>query len=112
VHTQTVARRPEMLTAEDYRQQIGDGVRNASDDLGATTDWFDEITRTPVSHVHNLTIRGGDSKTNYLASVNYNKAEGIFLKSDNEEFTTRADINHNLLDGLVNLNLGLLTRNR
>jgi TonB-dependent starch-binding outer membrane protein SusC len=110
-HTQTIARQLDMLTADDYRQQIADGIRDASDDLGATTNWLDEITHTPISHVHNLTIRGGNMNTNYLASVNYNGTQGIFLKSDKQTFTARTDINHSMFDGLIKVNLGILSRN-
>ena len=28
----------------------------------ADTDWIDEISRTPVSHVHNLSLMGGNFK--------------------------------------------------
>jgi TonB-linked SusC/RagA family outer membrane protein len=109
--TQTISRKLDMLTAEDYRQQITQGTRLASDDLGASTNWLDKITQTPISQVHNLTIRGGNTNTNYLATVNYNDNEGIFLKTDKQTFTARTDVNHTLFDGLIKLNLGLISRN-
>ncbi len=34
-------------------------------DQGASTDWLKEVTRTPFSQDHNLTIRGGNATTNY-----------------------------------------------
>ncbi len=111
VSSQQIVNKLDVLTAADYRRQISEGVRLASDDLGADTNWLDEITRTPLSHVHNLTFRGGDSKTNYLASVTYNSTEGIFEKSNKETFTARTDVNHSLFDGLIQVNLGLISRN-
>ncbi|WP_321370022.1 TonB-dependent receptor [uncultured Draconibacterium sp.] len=111
ISTQQIAQKAEMLTAADYRQQIADGIRDASDDLGANTDWIDEITQTPFSHVHNLTFRGGNNKTNYLASLNYNDTEGIFLKTGKKTFTARTDINHSMFDDLIKFNLGILSRN-
>ncbi|MVT09779.1 SusC/RagA family TonB-linked outer membrane protein [Chitinophaga sp. ysch24] len=108
VSTQTIARKPEMLTAADYRKQIADGTRDASWDLGSNTDWLKEMTQTPITHVHNLTFRGGNSKTNYLANVNYRSLEGIFKKSDNRTFTGRVDINHSMLDDKLRINLGIL----
>ncbi|WEK35026.1 MAG: SusC/RagA family TonB-linked outer membrane protein [Candidatus Pseudobacter hemicellulosilyticus] len=107
--TQTIARRPELLTADDYRQQIADGLRDATWDKGGSTDWLDEITRTPISQVHNISFRGGNSKTNYLANANYRQFEGIFLKSDNRTFTGRLDINHSMLDDKLKLNLGIIS---
>lgn len=108
--TQMIARKLEMSTAADIRNQIADGYRSPSDDLGFSTDWLEEITRTPLSHSHNLTIRGGNHQTNFLASANYKSTEGIFLKSDNRISNIRADINHLLFDGKVRININATTR--
>lgn len=111
VSVQTIAKKLDMLTAGDYRKQIADGTRDASWDLGASTDWMKEMTRTPVSNVHNLTFRGGNSKTNYLANLNYRNLQGIFLKSDNQTFTGRLDINHSMFDDMLKVNIGILNSN-
>jgi TonB-linked SusC/RagA family outer membrane protein len=110
ISTQTIARKPNMLTAADYREQIKAGTREASWDLGANTDWLKEISQTPVTHINNLTFRGGNSKTNYLASVNYRYLEGIFKKSDNITFTGRIDVNHSMLNDKLKINLSLLNQ--
>jgi TonB-linked SusC/RagA family outer membrane protein len=104
--TQRIARRPEMLTAAEYRQKLAEGV--AFTDQGSDTDWIQAISQKPLIHVHNLTFRGGNATTNYLVSGNYRYFEGIFQKSDNRTFTGRADINHNMFDGRLKFNLGLL----
>lgn len=104
--TQRIARRPEVLTADEYRQKITDGVGFTNQ--GGSTDWLKAISQNPLTHVHNLTFRGGNAQTNYLVSGNYRALEGILQKSDNRTFTGRADINHNMFDGRVKLNLGLL----
>ena len=111
VSTQVIARKMNMLTAADYREQIKEGIRDASWDLGSNTDWLKAMSRTPVSDVHNITFRGGNSKTNYLLSVNYRALQGIFLKSDNTTFTGRADINHSMLNDKLKLNLGMINQN-
>ena len=104
--TQRIARRPEVLTADEYRQKIAEGVK--FDDQKSSTDWLEAISQHPLTHVHNLTFRGGNAQTNYLVSGNYRSLEGIIQKSDNRTFTGRADINHNMFEGRVKLNLGLL----
>lgn len=109
--TENIARKMDMLTADDYRKQIEEGTRDGSYDLGASTDWLDEITRTPLTHVHNLTLRGGNNKTNYLASANYRALQGIFRKSDNNTFTGRVDVNHYMLDDKLKINVGILNNN-
>lgn len=109
VSTQTLARKLNMLTAADYRQQIAAGERSATLDLGSSTDWLKEISQTPVTHVHNLTFRGGNSTTNYLANINYRLLEGVFLKSNNNTFTGRVDINHNMASNKLKFNFGVIS---
>lgn len=106
VSTQRIARRPEFLTADEYRQKIADGV--AFTDLKGNTDWLDAISQKPFIQVHNITFRGGNAQTNYLVSGNYRGLQGIFQKSDNRTFTGRADVNHNMFEGRIKLNLGIL----
>ena len=36
-------------------------------------NWFDEVTRTGIITDHQINIRGGGSKTNFMASATYNK---------------------------------------
>jgi len=110
ISTQTIANKLDMLTASDYRQQIANGTRQESDDLGGNTDWLDKITQTPINHVHNITLKGGDSKTNYLATINYRDVEGVFLQSYNERLTARADINHSMFDDMLKINIGILSK--
>ena len=105
---QSIARKLNLSTAVDYRQQIADGFRAANTDLGTNTDWLDQITHQPVSHVHNVTFRGGNATTNYLANINYNSSQGVFLKSYNEAFIGRIDINHSMFDDKVRINLNIL----
>ncbi|MGV3765067.1 MAG: SusC/RagA family TonB-linked outer membrane protein [Chitinophagaceae bacterium] len=109
VSTQTIARKLDMLTADDYRAQIAAGDRDANYDLGSSTNWLDEISQTPITHVHNLTFRGGNSTTNYLANVNFRFLEGIFRKSDNNTFTGRVDINHNMFNNKLKFNFGIIS---
>lgn len=110
---QTIARKLDMSTAEDMRAQITAGLRkNQLIDQGSSTDWLDEITRKPVSQDHNLTIRGGNSVTNYLASLNYDNAQGLFLKSYNQIFSGRFDLNHNMFDNKLKINVNAFSSSR
>ncbi|WP_134089851.1 SusC/RagA family TonB-linked outer membrane protein [Olivibacter sp. XZL3] len=108
--TQTVLRKPKLLSADNYRRQIAAGLREVSWDHGDQTDWLKEISQTPLTHIHNLTFRGGSNKTNYLASANYRYLEGILKRSDNQTFTGRVDINHSMLDDKLRFNLSLLNQ--
>ncbi|MCE5331177.1 MAG: TonB-dependent receptor [Bacteroidales bacterium] len=106
--TSSIAKRLEMNTSGDYRQQISDGIRDASWDLGNNVDWMDLITRTPFNHVHNLSLKGGNQQTNYIVNLNYRSNQGIMERSDMNKFQGRAEINHNMFDSKLKLNFGLL----
>lgn len=113
VSTQQISKKLDLLTAADYRQQIFDGIRNASYDLGSDTDWLDEITRTPISFINNLSLSGGTSQTNYYVNINWQDEEGIFVKSDNNTLRLRTDVNHFMFDDKVKLNVNLMnSRNK
>lgn len=80
VSTDVISRKYDMLDAEQYRAVAKVTGREAND-MGADTDWFDELTRTPTSHGHNLSVSGGTGKTDYYASVNYQDYQGMDISS-------------------------------
>src|SRR5213594_249874 len=43
----------------------------------ANTDWADAISRTAVTHNHDLSFAGGSEDTRYRASLNYMKQQGV-----------------------------------
>lgn len=101
VSTSLIAKKLDMLNADEFRTLYPD------QDHGADTDWIDEISRTPVSHVHNLSLMGGNSKTNYIANLNYASRQGIMKKSDFESFQGRIEVNHRMFDDKLKLKFGL-----
>ena len=104
----TIAKKPDFCDADDYRQQIKDGLRDAAWDLGDNTNWIDAITRTGLSHVHNISFKGGNAQTNYIFNVNYRNLQGIFKRSDKEDFQGRAEVNHSMFDDKLRFNFQLL----
>ena len=104
----TIAKKPDFCDADDYRQQIKDGLRDVAWDLGDNTNWIDAITRTGLSHVHNISFKGGNAQTNYIFNVNYRNLQGIFKRSDKEEFQGRAEVNHSMFDDKLRFNFQLL----
>lgn len=61
-----------------------------------TTNYMDHVTRTGMLTDHQLSIRGGVERTNFLASVTYNKNEGIFKDEDYERYSIRLNLNHEI----------------
>lgn len=76
VSTSTIYKKPDFLTAEETRQLITAGETSLVD-YGYETDWLKEITRTPISHVHNISLKGGTKNTNYIFSANYRSLQGV-----------------------------------
>ena len=101
ISTSLIAKKLDMLNADEFRTLYPD------QDHGADTDWIDEISRTPVSHVHNLSLMGGNSKTNYIANLNYTSRQGIMKKSDFESFQGRIEVTHRMFDDKLKLKFGL-----
>ena len=101
VSTSLIAKKLDMLNADEFRTLYPD------QDHGDDTDWIDEISRTPISHVHNLSLMGGNSKTNYIANLNYASRQGIMKKSDFESFQGRIEVTHRMFDDKLKLKFGL-----
>lgn len=108
VNWQTLFRKPEMLTADDYRRLIGEG--KTYEDLESNTNWVDEVTQSPVSHNHNLIFFGGNAQTNFTGTVNYRNWEGVLLKSGQDRLNLRANLNHDMFDGKVKTNIQVMNQ--
>ncbi|KJD33888.1 collagen-binding protein [Tamlana nanhaiensis] len=107
----TIANTLDFLDANELRQKYDEGYTfNGAnvEDFGASTDWVDEITREAYSQVHSLIFRGGNSTSNLTASLNYRDIEGIFLKSNNEKYTSRINVNHAMFDNKLKANVGII----
>ena len=109
VSTQAIARKMDFLTASEYRQKIAEGI--GFEDLGGSTDWLKEVTRTPVSQSHNLTFKGGNATSSYTASLNYRQFQGIFQKSDNDQFIGRLNLTHAMFNNKLKFNFDMSSRN-
>jgi TonB-linked SusC/RagA family outer membrane protein len=105
---QRLYKRPDFLTATDYRRLISQGY--GFQDLGYSTDWQSLVLREPLSENHNLTIMGGAGQTNYTAALNYENGQGIFLRSDNRALSGRVNVQHAMYDGRLEADLNFETR--
>ena len=102
VSTSQIVKKLDMLTADEFRAMY------PTEDHGANTDWLEEITRTPLTHVHNLSLQGGNSSTSYIANLNYKSGQGIMLKSGIESFQGRIEILHKMFAGKLQLKFGMI----
>lgn len=88
---ENVARTIRVMTADEYRQ-----VPN-SIDLGGNTNWLDEVTRRGISHVHNLSLGGGNAATAYRVSVNSRNVEGVGINSGFNQINARLNLTQKAL---------------
>jgi TonB-linked SusC/RagA family outer membrane protein len=68
--------------------------------LGKGTDWQDELFRKAPESNHNLTVSGGDARTQYLLSGSYFNQQGIALGSDFKRYSVRLNLDNKTTDWL------------
>jgi len=88
-----IVRKPNYLSASDFRDYISKGFISPDLDLGSSTDLYQELTnKDNFSHFHNFIASGGSEKSTYRASINYQKAEGIAKQNNREQFGGRLNV--------------------
>lgn len=60
------------------------------------TDWFDLLTRSAVSHNHNLSFRGGNETITYNVSLGYSNSLGQEIGNESEKMTGRVSVDTRL----------------
>jgi len=107
----TISRKMDFMNASQLREKWNQGYKFTGanlKDFGSDTNWLDQITRNAISQVHNVIFRGGSKNTNLTASLNYKDNEGVFIKSDNQKYTGRIDVNHSMFNGKLVANIGTI----
>lgn len=95
---------PDVLTADEWRDYTSSNSMDTGGlDLGANTDWFDEIMRTGISHNHNLSLSGGGKNSNYRASVSYLNQEGVVKDNQMERYNARLTFNQKALNDRLDI---------
>lgn len=97
----------DMMTAE----QLLDFANSNNIDLSpyydvnnpANTNWQDEVLRTGFSHNHNVSINGGNEKTNYSASINFMDRQGVVRGTSMDRLNARSFIQTKALNNRLEL---------
>ena len=114
---QTHGKLPEMVNTDQYIDIYNVAAKNDGRALiegnfikdFANVNYLDEIFRTALLNVHELSVSGGKDKIDYLASASYYNQEGIIKNSDYEKFSGRINVNYKATNWLklgLNLNGG------
>ncbi|MDO4347594.1 MAG: TonB-dependent receptor plug domain-containing protein, partial [Bacteroidales bacterium] len=98
-----IAKRLDMMTADELRAYAKENNITLPNDKGANTNWNDEVLRTAISHNHNVSINGGSEKTQYSASMSYQNKQGIIRGTDFERFGGRAFLQTKTLNDRLTL---------
>lgn len=94
------------LSADEFRE-LSDVTGFDIQDLGASTDYFDEVTQLGQNNVHNLALSGGTENTSYRISGNYRNRDGIQKYTGFQKIGGRLNITQSTLDDRLSLTLQL-----
>ena len=107
VSIENAARLTKHMDAAEYRATIK--AQGAGTDYGASTDWYKEVTRSGISHQHNLAFSGGNEHTTYSASLNFRNAEGIAITTGFQQLNGRLNLTHKALNDRLVFNVEVST---
>ncbi|MCL3779338.1 TonB-dependent receptor [Prolixibacteraceae bacterium JC049] len=105
-----VANKYNMMSADQYRDFLKKNGQTLSpeSELGANTNWQDEVLRTGIAQNHHFSITGGGKNTNYNASISYMDHKGIIKTSEMNRVKTRFYIKHTTLDDRLDLSFNFM----
>ncbi|MBK8193827.1 MAG: SusC/RagA family TonB-linked outer membrane protein [Lewinellaceae bacterium] len=107
-----VSRRYKTLDASTF-VALGGNDLSPEDGPGDTnTDWFDEVTTTGKSNVHNLSLAGGIANGSYRVSFNYRNVEGILRESGFKQYNSSLSFTQKVLNNRLTIDGGLLITSR
>lgn len=82
-------------------------IDKVNNDSVSNTNWQKEVTRTGISHNHNVSFNGSNQHSAYGVSVNYLNNEGIIKTSSMNRFVVRANLEHRAFNDKLKLNLNI-----
>ena len=95
----------DMMDGDDIRA----GKTNYTD-RGYDTDWLDAVSRTALTHNHNVNISGGNKSTSYNADFTYRDQQGVFIKTYGKEMHFNGGLSHWMFNDMLKLQFNILKR--
>lgn len=101
---QEVAHKLDLLNAAEFADFVNDAKLNANatpvyvnpKNLGAGTDWQEELFRRAPMASYQLSFSGGDEKTKYAISGGYFDQDGIIINSNFKRYSFRTNLDREL----------------
>lgn len=108
VSVQAVQSRAIPMTAEEFEYTIKNYAPAQSGSLyGYDTDWFKEITRTPISHKHSLAVSGGNDRFSHRTVLNVEQNQGLQKGNEASKYLIKTNIVQHALEGWLDLDYNL-----
>jgi TonB-linked SusC/RagA family outer membrane protein len=103
VSVANAASRFDLLNREEYLSNLSAYGADPNElDFGADTDWQDEITRTAISHKHDLSYANGYETGSYRVSAGYENQQGVIENSSMERLNARLNLNQSFFNDKLN----------
>lgn len=97
---------PDVLTAGEWRDYTSaNNIDTEGLDLGAETDWFDEIMRTGVTQNHNVALSGAGNNNSYRASISYMDQQGVVKDNSLTRYNLRMTFNQKALEDRLDVSV-------
>lgn len=108
VSVQSVLSRAVPMSAEDFKYTVENYKPEAASSLyGAQTDWFKEVTRTPISHRHSLAISGGSETFSHRTTLNVEQNQGLLKNNDRDSYLIKTNIHQEAIQGWLTFDVNL-----
>ena len=108
VSVQAVQSRAVPMTAEQFEYTIKNYAPGKAGSLyGHDTDWFKEITRTPISHKHSVAVSGGTEAFSHRTVLNLEKNQGLQIGNEASKYLIKTNIRQTAIEGWLDVEYNL-----
>ncbi|MDO3628081.1 SusC/RagA family TonB-linked outer membrane protein [Mucilaginibacter sp. BT774] len=103
----------DLLTPSEYLAELNllasqdTAIKVATYAKGGVTDWQRAITRTAYQQRHSVSLSGGNSSSNYIASANYSNQQGIVINTGKQQLGLRFSGETKALDDKLDIKAGI-----
>ncbi|MDI6033002.1 TonB-dependent receptor [Flavobacterium sp. LB2P84] len=108
--TSSMAKEIPVYSADAFRTKVVE-IGGQLIDLGGSTNWQKEITRTAFSQNHNLNLSGGADNLTYFASIGHQDQQGILKNSELKKLSGRINLTQKMFNNRLKIDLNLNATN-
>ncbi|MDI5897160.1 SusC/RagA family TonB-linked outer membrane protein [Flavobacterium yafengii] len=108
--TSSMAKEIPVYSADAFRAKVVE-IGGQLIDLGGSTNWQKEITRTAFSQKHNLNLSGGADNLTYFASIGHQDQQGILKNSELKKLSGRINLTQKMFNNRLKIDLNLNATN-